>query len=65
MGKWKALVKNIRKGNKQIELYNLELDPREQTDIARYYPDVVDRVKEILISEHEDSPIERFQLPNF
>ena len=39
MGKWKGIVLNIFKGNRKIQLYDLDSDPREQTDVARYHPE--------------------------
>lgn len=63
MGNWKAFVRNIRKGNQKVELYDLSVDPREQKDVAEQYPDVVNRVLEIFRAEHTDSDIERFAMP--
>lgn len=63
LGKWKAFVGDIEKGNRNIELYDLDLDPREQTNVARYHPEVVRRVKEIMEREHEDAEIKEFNLP--
>lgn len=65
MGKWKAFVRDIFKGGKKIELYDLDLDPREQTDVAKYHPEIIERIKQIFKTEHKDSEIKRFQLPNF
>lgn len=63
IGDWKAFVRNIREGNREVELYNLATDPREQQNVATEHPDVVKKVLEIFRSEHSDSEIERFQLP--
>lgn len=63
IGDWKAFVRNIREGNREVELYNLATDPREQQNVAAEHPDVVKTVLEIFRSEHSDSEIERFQLP--
>lgn len=64
MGKWKGYIQNIWKGNQEIELYDLELDPREHTNVAKYHPDVVKKIKEIMINEHTDAEIKEFNMPN-
>lgn len=63
MGKWKAFVKNIRKGGRKIELYDLESDPREQHDVAEQHPKVVEKVLEIFRTEHVDAEIDAFNFP--
>lgn len=65
MGKWKAFVKDIQKGNLNIELYNLELDPREHTDVAKYYPQVVAQMREIMKKEHVPAETKKFNMLNF
>lgn len=63
MGPWKAYLPKILKGNREIELYNIELDPREQTNVAKYHPEVVRRAAEIMKSEHTDAEIRKFNMP--
>lgn len=63
MGKWKGYVQNIMKGNREIELYDLELDPREVTNIAKYHPDVVAKIKAAMQNEHVDAEIKAFNMP--
>ena len=53
MGQWKAVRKNIFKGNLDIELYNLDEDITEQHNVASMYPDIVKKIAEIMIEEHE------------
>ncbi len=62
-GDWKAFVGNIKKGNRNIELYNLKDDPREQNNVANQNPDIIEKVINIFRSEHTDSEIELFKLP--
>ena len=62
MGDYKAILKDIKKGNKEIELYNLSLDLKEQNDISSEYPEMVTRFKEIFNKEHTKSNIDRFHL---
>lgn len=45
MGRWKAVRHGI---NQPIELYDLETDIGEQCNVAVKYPEVVQRIKEIL-----------------
>lgn len=63
MGKWKAYVQNILKGNREVELYNLELDPREQTNVAKYHPEIVKRACDIMRREHKDTELKAFNMP--
>lgn len=63
MGKWKAYVDRIVKGNRHIELYDISVDPREHTDLSRYHPDIIATVKEIFKNEHTDAEIKKFNLP--
>jgi arylsulfatase len=61
MGKWKAVRKNIRDGNLTIELYNLETDILEQNDLSNQYPEIVQRIEEIMKLEHVPSENEKFK----
>lgn len=63
MGKWKAFVKNIHKGGRKVELYDLSNDPREQNDVAGQHPKVVKEVLEIFRAEHADAEIKSFAMP--
>ncbi len=38
-GRWKVI---LREGQKQLELYDLERDPSESTNVAKKHPDIVD-----------------------
>jgi len=62
MEQWKALRKDIRQGNLEIELYNLEEDIQEQQNVAADYPDIVRRMELIMEEEHTTSPLERFRM---
>lgn len=55
MGKWKGIITNIRKGNTEMQLYNLENDIREEHDVAAQHPKVVKYLKR-LMEEAADSP---------
>jgi len=62
MGDYKAILKDIKKGNKKIELYNLSIDLKEQNDISSEYTEIVSRFEGIFKKEHVKSDIDRFHL---
>ena len=62
MGKWKGIRKNIFEGNLEVELYNLETDIKELYDIADQHPDVVKRIQQIMIDEHEPAVNTKFKI---
>ena len=62
MGKWKGYIPNIFRGNTEMQLYNLDLDPREQTNIAKYHPEIVGQLTEIIDREHTTPEIKRFDI---
>lgn len=57
---WKGYVSGIRKGNKKLELYNLEEDPLEQINVATQYPEIVKKMEQMMNDAHSDSEINRF-----
>lgn len=63
MGKWKGFVNNIKKGNRHLELYDLEVDPREQHDVSEQHPEIVERMLEILRTEHSTPELKQFDMP--
>lgn len=62
MGKWKILWKNIKKDNKDIELYNLDTDITESINIADKHPEIVERLFGIIKKEHTTPIVERFRI---
>ncbi|MCL4107791.1 UNVERIFIED_CONTAM: hypothetical protein GTU68_027176 [Idotea baltica] len=62
MGKWKILWKDMKKGNKEVEVYNLEDDLEELNNIADQHPELVTKLYEIIKKEHETPEIERFRM---
>ncbi|MCK4879741.1 MAG: N-acetylgalactosamine-6-sulfatase, partial [Bacteroidales bacterium] len=62
MENWKAIRKNIRKGNLDLELYNLEEDVAEQHDVAADHPEIIQQIEIILEREHRPALLDRFRM---
>ncbi len=55
-GDWKLVQYNVNKNPQgKYELYNLENDPEEKSDLAAKYPKRVKAMKKILLNEHTPS----------
>ena len=61
-GKWKAVRQNLTKGPSAWELYDLDGDPSERTNVAAEHPDVVKRLEAIAKEQHTPSAL--FPLPS-
>jgi arylsulfatase A len=56
MGNWKGVRSNLKKNpNAPWELFNLETDKSETTDIASQYPELLGQFDEIVKKEHQPS----------
>ena len=62
MGPWKAIRKDIQKGQLEIELYNLEQDLQEQENVASEHPQIVEQIELIMEKEHLIPDLERFRM---
>ncbi|MBI5365003.1 MAG: arylsulfatase [Planctomycetes bacterium] len=56
-GDWKAVRREIDKGNTEIELYDLAHDPNETHDLANERPELVEHAKKLLESSRTDSEL--------
>jgi len=61
LGNWKGIRRQIGKGNRQLELYDLARDPAEQHDLAADHPALVRKIEKIMAANHEPSAL--FPLP--
>ena len=60
-GKWKGIRLDVATDpNGPLELYDLDADPSEKTNVAQRYPDIVARLTEMMNEAHVDSPIFQF-----
>ncbi len=62
IGKWKLLWKDLKKGNKQIELYNLETDKEEQHNVAAQHPELTNQLFDIIKKEHTIPELDKFKI---
>ena len=56
MGDWKAVQREIHKGNTEIQLYDLAMDIAEQHDLAAAHPELVARAREIFATDRTPNP---------
>ena len=53
IGRWKGVRVNVRKDrNAPWELYDLDADPREKSDVAAAHPEIIDRMRRIAEQQH-------------
>lgn len=62
MGKWKGYIPNIKKGNTNMQLFDLSTDEREQKDVAAQHPDIITLMKAKMKEAHTDPEIKSFNL---
>ena len=62
IGKWKGIRQNIKKGNLKVELFNLETDLKELTDISARYPEIVKKMEDIMVREHAPAKQDIFKM---
>lgn len=55
VGKWKAVRQDLKKGQLDVELYNLDSDPGEQFDLAAAHPDLVTRLSKLMLTARTPS----------
>ncbi|NJB83546.1 arylsulfatase [Wenyingzhuangia aestuarii] len=61
LGKWKGVIyKAINNPKAKIELYNLEKDEFETTNVAKEHPEVVAKIQQIMMDARSESSIFKF-----
>ena len=61
-GKWKGLLRKVKKNNAEFELYDLDADPREDRNVAAQHPEIIERMWEYVTSSHESNPNPLFDM---
>ena len=65
-GNWKAVRRNIKKNAAAPwELYDLDEDPSESTDLGRKHPQQLEQLKKSLLEERVPPAIERFRFGKY
>jgi arylsulfatase A-like enzyme len=62
MGMWKGVRDSTRDGNEKIRLYNLGNDISEDLDVSGKYPEMVKQIGDIMIREHQQPAVHRFDI---
>ena len=62
MGQWKAIRKDIKDGNLELELYNLETDLPEQHNVASKHPQIIQEIEQYMADAHEPAGLDRFKM---
>ena len=57
MGRWKGVRTGLRKGDLTVQLYDLDSDASEQRDVASDHPEILEKIIELMDSEHEPSTV--------
>ena len=65
-GKWKGVKRNMKKNpNAQMQLFNLDKDESEKTDVAKENPELVAELEALLLKERVKPGIEKFQFGTY
>ena len=63
MGKWKGIKTGLKEEPEVLwEIYNLEEDPFETTDVVKEHPELVEKLDEIVESEHLQATIREWEI---
>ena len=61
-GKWKAIKTNLQKVNDNLELFDLEKDPKELNDVSINHPDIVKKIEKILTEARTRPSLKNFYI---
>ena len=62
LDKWKAIRRNIANGNKEIELFNLTLDPMEKDDVSSSNLEVISLLEKIFNDARTTPTLKNFYI---
>lgn len=63
-GPWKAIRRKVHVDpSAPVELYRLDVDPNETTDVAETHPEIVAEMLAFMTSSHTASVVERWNIP--
>ena len=62
-GPWKGIIKEMKRGNNKMELYNMDADSLEQNDLSDQYPEQVRKLRRLIMTEHRKPEVRRFYFP--
>lgn len=66
-GKWKVIFPNLNNLPSKVELYDLDVDPAEEHDLASLHPDLVAKGRKLMQQQHDPSslfPLGKKEKPN-
>ena len=61
MGKWKGIITDIRKGNTQMQLFDLDNDLQELHDVAAQHPDIIKQFEQLMKESHTEPENPKFR----
>lgn len=61
-GDWKGIRDSTKDGNMKLKLFNLKDDLAEKNDVSALNEDIVKQIEEIMLKEHVEPEIERFNI---
>ena len=64
-GVWKAFVSDVMKGNREVRLFDLSVDPNEYHNVAKQHPDVVEQVLHLIKEGHTPPILKIFDFPTW
>jgi arylsulfatase A-like enzyme len=62
MENWKGIRDSTHYGRMRIQLYDLDNDKTEESDLSGEYPEIVKRIETIMASEHQAPEIRQFDI---
>ncbi|MCB0609654.1 MAG: sulfatase-like hydrolase/transferase, partial [Lewinella sp.] len=62
MGDWKGIRLELHKGPSEIQLFDLKSDPAESHDIASGHPEIVEKIRRIMETQHKEPELTRFRM---